>query len=327
MDARAGATPKQLTNYDAASPPARRAASRSGVRTVSLLAYLQTTGAKHGRIQYEPAGGDFGGWRDDGRVLTNKLNRSVSAPRFAADGAYLLFLVATIAPSIRRASRSRAARCSVCCVRPRWSPRWSRASRAVIAVNLCERCEERRSLRVREQRSPRAHPSQRRTAGRTAAGSHRGVHLQGQGRQRGSRPDGEAARLRGGQEVSYAAARSTADPTGRTRTRSTSSGSSSQPTVYVVLAVQLPRQLRARRGLPGRDLGRLGQQGSARPAGGGGSRAREPVSADPDRLGVGGWSYGRNSHRRDDRQGPALQGRYQRRGALPLPLALYGVDQ
>jgi dipeptidyl aminopeptidase/acylaminoacyl peptidase len=91
MDARSGATPKQLTSYDGIASSASRGKpewSPDG----KLLAYLQSTGAKQGaynmnRLAVLPVDGGTP------RVLTNKLNRSVSAPRFTPDGAYLVFLV------------------------------------------------------------------------------------------------------------------------------------------------------------------------------------------------------------------------------------------
>jgi len=58
MEARSGATPKQLTSYDGLSASASRGRpewSPDG----KMLTYLQSTGAKAGRVQHEPDGRDF----------------------------------------------------------------------------------------------------------------------------------------------------------------------------------------------------------------------------------------------------------------------------
>jgi dipeptidyl aminopeptidase/acylaminoacyl peptidase len=91
MDARVGATPKQLTNYDGIKSSASRGKpewSPDG----KFLAYLQSTGAKQGAYNMNR----LALVSTDGaapRILTGKLDRSVSAPHFTTDGAFLLFLV------------------------------------------------------------------------------------------------------------------------------------------------------------------------------------------------------------------------------------------
>ena len=91
MEARAGATPRQVTHYDgvrASASLARPAWSPDGTR----LVYLQSSGAKDNaynmtRLAIVPvAGGDL-------RILAGTLDRGVSAPRFTADGSSILFLV------------------------------------------------------------------------------------------------------------------------------------------------------------------------------------------------------------------------------------------
>lgn len=92
IDAKPGATAKQLTNYDGISASASRGKpdwSPDG----KLLAYLQSTGAKQGaynmnRLAVVSVEGGAP------RILADKLDRGVSAPRFTRDGSSLLFLVA-----------------------------------------------------------------------------------------------------------------------------------------------------------------------------------------------------------------------------------------
>ena len=92
MEARAGATPRQVTQYDGVNSSASRGRpewSPDGKR----LVYLQTTGAKQNAYNMNRlavvavAGGEP-------KILADKLDRGVSAPRFSRDGASILFLVA-----------------------------------------------------------------------------------------------------------------------------------------------------------------------------------------------------------------------------------------
>jgi len=92
MEARAGATPRQVTQYDGI----KASASRGRVEWSpdgSRLVYLQSTGAKQGAYNMNRvavvavAGGEP-------KMLAGRLDRGVSAPRFTRDGAAILFLVA-----------------------------------------------------------------------------------------------------------------------------------------------------------------------------------------------------------------------------------------
>jgi dipeptidyl aminopeptidase/acylaminoacyl peptidase len=91
LEPRVGATPRQITHYDGVRNSASRAQpewSPDG----SKLVYLQSTGAKQGAYNMNRlavvavAGGEP-------KVLAEKLDRTVSAPRFTPDGASVLFLV------------------------------------------------------------------------------------------------------------------------------------------------------------------------------------------------------------------------------------------
>ncbi|HKA00863.1 MAG TPA: S9 family peptidase [Candidatus Solibacter sp.] len=92
MEARPGATPRQVTNYDGV----KSSASRGRVEWSpdgSKLVYLQTTGAKQAaynmnRLAVAPVAGG------EPTILAANLDRGVSAPRFSRDGASILFLVA-----------------------------------------------------------------------------------------------------------------------------------------------------------------------------------------------------------------------------------------
>jgi dipeptidyl aminopeptidase/acylaminoacyl peptidase len=91
MEARAGATPRELTHYDGVHGSASRGRpewSPDGAR----LAYLQSSGAKLGAYNMNRlavvavAGGEP-------KILAGGLDRGVSAPRFTPDGTSILFLV------------------------------------------------------------------------------------------------------------------------------------------------------------------------------------------------------------------------------------------
>ena len=92
MEARAGAAPRQVTNYDGI----KSSASRGRVEWSpdgSRLVYLQSTGAKQGaynmnRLAVVPVAGG------EPKTLAANLDRGVSAPRFSRDGNSILFLVA-----------------------------------------------------------------------------------------------------------------------------------------------------------------------------------------------------------------------------------------
>jgi dipeptidyl aminopeptidase/acylaminoacyl peptidase len=91
LEARAGAAPKQLTNYDGISASASRGRPEWSPDGKSLV-YLQTTGAKQSAYNMSRlavvavAGGEP-------RILAGSLDRPVSAPRYARDGSSILFLV------------------------------------------------------------------------------------------------------------------------------------------------------------------------------------------------------------------------------------------
>ena len=91
MEARAGAAPREITHYDGLHGSASRGRpewSPDGAR----LAYLQSSGAKLGAYNMNRlavvavSGGEPG-------ILAGGLDRGVSAPRFTPDGAAILFLV------------------------------------------------------------------------------------------------------------------------------------------------------------------------------------------------------------------------------------------
>ncbi|MGD0774435.1 MAG: S9 family peptidase [Candidatus Solibacter sp.] len=92
MEARAGATPREITHYDGVHGSASRGRpewSPDGTK----LAYLQSSGAKLGaynmnRLAVVAVSGG------EPVILADKLDRGVSAPRFTPDGAAILFLVA-----------------------------------------------------------------------------------------------------------------------------------------------------------------------------------------------------------------------------------------
>jgi dipeptidyl aminopeptidase/acylaminoacyl peptidase len=91
MEARAGATPREITHYDGLRGSASRGRpewSPDGAR----LVYLQSSGAKLGAYNMNRlaviavSGGEP-------KILAGGLDRGVSAPRFTPDGASILFLV------------------------------------------------------------------------------------------------------------------------------------------------------------------------------------------------------------------------------------------
>jgi dipeptidyl aminopeptidase/acylaminoacyl peptidase len=91
MEARAGATPREITKYDGLHGSASRGRpewSPDGTK----LAYLQSSGAKLGaynmnRLAVVAVSGG------EPKILAGGLDRGVSAPRFTTDGASILFLV------------------------------------------------------------------------------------------------------------------------------------------------------------------------------------------------------------------------------------------
>jgi dipeptidyl aminopeptidase/acylaminoacyl peptidase len=91
VEARAGATPRQLTHYDGVHASASRARpewSHDGTR----LTYLQSSGAKlnaynMSRLAVVPIAAG------EPKILAEKLDRGVSAPRFTPDDKSILFLV------------------------------------------------------------------------------------------------------------------------------------------------------------------------------------------------------------------------------------------
>jgi dipeptidyl aminopeptidase/acylaminoacyl peptidase len=92
MEARPGAAPREITHYDGVRGSASRAQpewSPDGKR----LVYLESTGAKNSaynmnRLAVLPVDGGAP------KLLADKLDRPVSSPRFTPDGASILFLAA-----------------------------------------------------------------------------------------------------------------------------------------------------------------------------------------------------------------------------------------
>ncbi len=92
LDARPGSTPRQVTHYDGVKPSASRARPEWSPDSTRLV-YLQNTGAKldaynMNRLAVVPSSGG------EPRILAAKLDRGVASPRFSSDGSSILFLVA-----------------------------------------------------------------------------------------------------------------------------------------------------------------------------------------------------------------------------------------
>src|SRR5215470_14298563 len=92
MEARPGATPRQVTNYDGIKSSASRGRPEWSPDGKKLV-YLQSTGAKQNaynmnRLAVVAVSGG------EPKILAANLDRGVSAPRFSRDGASVLFLVA-----------------------------------------------------------------------------------------------------------------------------------------------------------------------------------------------------------------------------------------
>jgi dipeptidyl aminopeptidase/acylaminoacyl peptidase len=91
VEARAGATPRQVTKYDGIHSSAGRGRpdwSKDGAR----LVYTQSSGAKQNaynmnRLAVVPVAGG------EPKILAESLDRSVAAPRFTEDGKSIVFLV------------------------------------------------------------------------------------------------------------------------------------------------------------------------------------------------------------------------------------------
>ncbi|MSV30835.1 MAG: S9 family peptidase [Bryobacterales bacterium] len=93
VEACSGATPRQVTNYDGVKSSASRGGRPEWSPDGAKLVFLQTTGAKQAaynmnRLAVVPVAGG------EPRILAGKLDRGVSAPRFSRDGSSILFLVA-----------------------------------------------------------------------------------------------------------------------------------------------------------------------------------------------------------------------------------------
>jgi dipeptidyl aminopeptidase/acylaminoacyl peptidase len=92
VEARPGATPRRLTDYDGIHSSAARARPEWSPDGTHLV-YLQSSGAKQNaynmnRLAVIPVSGG------QPKLLAEKLDRGVSAPRYTHDGASILFLVA-----------------------------------------------------------------------------------------------------------------------------------------------------------------------------------------------------------------------------------------
>jgi Tol biopolymer transport system component len=253
MDAHAGATPKQLTSYDGISSNASRGRpewSPDG----KLLAYLQSSGARQGAYNMNRLAviSTEGGAP---RILAGTLDRGVSAPRFTGDGSAVLFLVADDRSEyLARVPASGGA--------------VERVTRGADVINalaqghdgrLAALCSgDARSLRAGKRRAARTHPPQRRAPGRVEAGSYRGIQLPGEGRQRGPRAHGQAARLRRRQALPHAVAHPR-----RTQRAGRALVQLRAPVIRRQrlrrAGGELPRQFRTRREVSGRHLRRLGR--------------------------------------------------------------------
>jgi dipeptidyl aminopeptidase/acylaminoacyl peptidase len=91
MEARATAVPRQITHYDGVHASASRAQPEWNPDAKQLV-YLESTGAKNSaynmsRLAVITVDGGTP------KLLAEKLDRSVSAPRFTPDGSHILFLV------------------------------------------------------------------------------------------------------------------------------------------------------------------------------------------------------------------------------------------
>jgi len=92
MEARAGTVGRQLTHYDGIRASASRGRAEWSPDG-SRLVYLQSSGAKQGaynmnRLAVIPAAGG------EPRLIAGKFDRGVNSPRFSTDGSAVLFLVA-----------------------------------------------------------------------------------------------------------------------------------------------------------------------------------------------------------------------------------------
>jgi dipeptidyl aminopeptidase/acylaminoacyl peptidase len=92
MEARPGASPRLVTRYDGVKSSAGGRGRPDWSPDGSRLTYTQTSGAKQGaynmsRLVVVPVGGG------QPKVYGDKLDRAISAPRFGKDGKSILFLV------------------------------------------------------------------------------------------------------------------------------------------------------------------------------------------------------------------------------------------
>ena len=92
MEAHAGAAPKQLTHYDGINSNASRGTPEWSPDGTKLV-YLQSSGAKQGaynmnRLAVVPVAGG------EPKLIAGNFDRGASAPKFSTDGKYVLFLVA-----------------------------------------------------------------------------------------------------------------------------------------------------------------------------------------------------------------------------------------
>jgi dipeptidyl aminopeptidase/acylaminoacyl peptidase len=92
VEARAGAAPRQLTQYDGIQASASRGRAEWSPDG-SRLVYLQTSGARQGAYNMNrPAVVSAAG--GEPRLIAGKFDRGVSSPRFSTDGERVMFLVA-----------------------------------------------------------------------------------------------------------------------------------------------------------------------------------------------------------------------------------------
>ena len=238
------------------------------------------------------AGGRPGGRRNAASVLTADLDLNVLSPEYTADGSAIVF-TARGRPGRRprahsgggragRAARDRAAA---------WSPASAPANGPDRRPDG-HRASAGRDLRRRKgRRAASALAAERRLARRGAPRSRRGDEVQEQGRNRDPRVPRQAAGLPGGQDLSHHPSPPRRARRASSSAPSTRSGTGSRPT-----AMSCSRRIRA--GAPGE--GRSSRRRSTRT--GATSTPQDVLAAvddavargiaDPDRLAVGGWSYG-----------------------------------
>ncbi|MCK7481889.1 MAG: prolyl oligopeptidase family serine peptidase [Candidatus Moduliflexus flocculans] len=204
------------------------------------------------------------------------------------------------------------------------------ARRRTAAITLLARLGHRGRRGAR----PRGREPAAADAGRTtpcfaglAAGHDRGLHVEEQGRHGGQRPPRQAGLLRARASCTRLLLMHPRRPERPGRLHAFSfEREFFAANGYVVLAVNYRGSSGRGERLPEGHLRRLGPQGGRGPARARSTRPWRPAIADPDRLGIGGWSYGGiltdYTIATDTRFKAAVSG-----AGSALQLSMYGSDQ